>query len=69
MFTMAAIGDPWREATVSADGLNKANTTTEPIYESDGFHCSDLIARGGTADATVLAVQMAGLAYMKAWLT
>ena len=24
-------------------GLNKANTTTKPIYEGDGFHCSDLL--------------------------
>ena len=61
-------GDPWREATVSADGLNKANTTTQPIYESDGFHCSDLSIENGVVDETVHAVQMAALEYMKTWL-
>ena len=35
--------DPWLEATVSADGLNATNTTMQPVYESDGFHCSDLV--------------------------
>jgi len=60
--------DPWRGATVSADGLNKANTTTQPIYESDGFHGSDLSVANGIVDETVYAVQMAGLEYMKMWL-
>lgn len=55
-------------ATVSADGLNKTNTTTQPIYESDGFHCSDLRIENGIVDETVHAVQMAGLEYMKTWL-
>lgn len=61
-------GDPWREATVSADGLHKANTTTQPIYEGDGFHCSDLITKNGVVDETIYTVQMAGLEYMKEWL-
>ena len=66
--TAICTGDPWREATVSADGLNKASTSTQPIYESDGFHCSDLSAKNGVVDETVYAVQMAGLEYMKTWL-
>ena len=61
-------GDPWRGTSVSADGLDKANTSTQPIYESDGFHCSDLNTQNGIVDETVYAVQMAGLEYMKAWL-
>ena len=65
--TVNATGDPWREATVSADGLNKANTTTQPIYMSDGFHTSDLLTDNGV-DETVYAVQMAALKYMKMWL-
>ena len=65
---MYTIGDPWREETVSADGLDKPNTTMQPIYESDGFHCSDLRAANGVADQTVYAVQMAALGYMKTWL-
>ena len=64
----AVTGDPWREATVSEDGLNKANTTTQPIYEGDGFHCSDLLTENGVVDETVHAVQMAGFEYMKMWL-
>ena len=61
-------GDPWREVTVSEDGLDKANTTTQPIYESDGFHCSDLLTKNGVVDETLHAVQMAGLEYMRMWL-
>ena len=60
--------DPRREVTVSADGLNKANTTTNSIYENDGFHISDLRAENCIVDETVYAVQMAGLEYMKTWL-
>lgn len=66
--TKNSIGDPWREATVSADGLNKANRTTQPIYESDGFHGSDMLAANGRVDETVRIVQAAALEYMKMWL-
>lgn len=61
-------GDPWREATVSADGLGKASTATQPIYESDGFHCSDFFAKNGDVDESIRVVQMAALEYMKEWL-
>ena len=60
-------GDPWREATLSADGLNKISTSSQPIAESDGFHCSDLLTENN-ADATVASVQVKGLASMKTWL-
>jgi len=60
--------DPWRGATVSADGLNKANTTMQPIYVSDAFHGSDLLIANGLLDDTVRAVQAAALKYMKEWL-
>ncbi|KAG9309934.1 peptidase S28 [Chiua virens] len=68
LFFANGLRDPWREATVSADGLNKPNTTTQPIYEGDGFHCSDLLTENGVVDATVYEVQQAGLEYMKMWL-
>ena len=61
-------GDPWRGATVSADGLSIASTNTQPIGVSDGFHCSDLITKNGQVDATVLVVQKQGLAAIKGWL-
>ncbi|KAG2040001.1 hypothetical protein BDR03DRAFT_1008364 [Suillus americanus] len=43
-FFANGLRDPWREGT---DGLNKPNTTSMPIYEGDGFHCSDLITENG----------------------
>ncbi|KIK95608.1 hypothetical protein PAXRUDRAFT_140281 [Paxillus rubicundulus Ve08.2h10] len=68
LFFANGLRDPWREATVSADGLYKLNTTTQPIYEGGGFHCSDLIAESGIVDETIRTVQMAGLEYMRTWL-
>ncbi|KAG2114779.1 peptidase S28 [Suillus discolor] len=68
LFFANGLRDPWREATVSADGLYKANTTSMPIYEGDGFHCSDLITENGIVDPTIAVVQAAGLMYMKEWL-
>lgn len=60
--------DPWREATVSADGLNRVSTPWQPIEEGNAFHTSDLLTENGVVDATVAAVQAKGLAYMKEWL-
>ncbi|KAG0694878.1 peptidase S28 [Suillus ampliporus] len=68
LFFANGLRDPWREATVSADGLDKPSTTSTPIYEGDGFHCTDLVIENGIVDATVAAVQIAGLSYMKEWL-
>ncbi|KAG8737421.1 hypothetical protein FRC10_008200 [Ceratobasidium sp. 414] len=60
--------DPWREVTVSSDFHNRRSTDLQPIAVSDGFHCSDLLTRYGTADPTVLAVQKLALAYMTKWI-
>jgi len=69
LFFANGLRDPWREATVSADGLDKDNTkTTQVTYESDGFHCSDLLVENGVVDKTVYAVQTAALESMKKWL-
>jgi hypothetical protein len=68
LFFANGLRDPWRGGTVSADGLNKLNTTSMPIYMSDGFHCSDLITDNGIVDPTIAVVQEAGLRYMKEWL-
>lgn len=62
------IGDPWREATVSADGTHFPSTSWQPIAVGDGFHCSDLLTDNADVDETVLAVQQQGLAAMKEWL-
>jgi hypothetical protein len=53
---------------VATDGSPFKNTTSHPVGLSDGYHCSDLITREGTHDATVLAVQQQGLAAMSRWL-
>ncbi|KAH7916580.1 peptidase S28 [Hygrophoropsis aurantiaca] len=67
-FFATGVRDHWRDATLIADGLHKPNTTSQPIYRGNGFHCSDLDTENGLADPTVLQVQKAGLAYMKTWL-
>jgi hypothetical protein len=38
------IGDPWVEVTHSAAAARIASTATQPIFLTDGFHCSDLLA-------------------------
>ncbi|KAJ3558315.1 hypothetical protein NM688_g1003 [Phlebia brevispora] len=60
--------DPWRDATVSADGITIESTSSQMIGLSDGFHCSDLITANGGADSTILAVQQQGLAALNSWL-
>ncbi|QRV75298.1 Serine carboxypeptidase S28 [Ceratobasidium sp. AG-Ba] len=60
--------DPWREATLNSDFYNRQSTDLQPIAVSDGFHCSDLLTRFGTADPTVLSVQKLALAYMTKWV-
>lgn len=66
--TRAPVGDPWRDATVSADGLFIPSTPQQPIKVGDGFHCTDMGTSSGLADPTVGAVQTAALAAMKGWL-
>ncbi|KAI0072974.1 peptidase S28 [Panus rudis PR-1116 ss-1] len=60
--------DPWREATVSADGHTVPNSPQMPIAVSDGFHCSDLSTSNGVVDATVKKVQDQALATIHNWL-
>lgn len=66
MFTYA--GDPWRDATVSAEGVNVKSTSSQPIGFGDGFHCSDLIVQNAVVDSTIAAVQTQALAFMKTWI-
>ncbi|TCD70021.1 hypothetical protein EIP91_005273 [Steccherinum ochraceum] len=60
--------DPWREATVSADGLHVHSTPQQPIALGDGYHCSDLSTANGNVDSTVKAVQVQALSVIKGWL-
>ncbi|EGO02891.1 hypothetical protein SERLA73DRAFT_176339 [Serpula lacrymans var. lacrymans S7.3] len=70
LFSANGLLDPWRGATMSADGVNKpTNVDLQPVYESNGFHCSDLVTEYGSIDPTIAKVQAAGLSYMKTWLS
>ncbi|KAI0365894.1 peptidase S28 [Pilatotrama ljubarskyi] len=62
------INDPWREATVAADGSTNQGSDMQPHLLSDGFHCSDLLVREGKASAKVQSVQDTAVAYMQKWL-
>ncbi|KIM46447.1 hypothetical protein M413DRAFT_314906 [Hebeloma cylindrosporum] len=67
LFLANGIRDPWKDATVSATGVNVPSTPEQPIGLSDGFHCSDL-GVSSSIDPTVAAVQQKALASMKTWL-
>ena len=69
VLTSCFAGDPWREATVSAEGLQIQSTSSQPIGLSNGFHCTDLGTKAGQVDATIGAVQQQALASMKDWLS
>ncbi|KAI0650408.1 peptidase S28 [Trametes meyenii] len=60
--------DPWREATLAADGTHFQSTPGQPLTISDGFHCSDLITANGNVDSTVKAVQQQALKTIKGWI-
>lgn len=60
------LGDPWREATVAANGASFPKMDLQPHLVSDGFHCSDMLASEGSSKA-VKKVQDAAGGYMKKW--
>ena len=66
--TVDLIGDPWREATVSAESSPYTASAARPVGFSDGFHCSDLSTANANVDPTVAAVQKQALAAIKTWL-
>lgn len=61
-------GDPWLEATVSAQSSPYRANDTRPVGVSDGFHVSDLVTFNAFVDSTVAAVQNQGLAAIGTWL-
>ncbi|EGO28580.1 hypothetical protein SERLADRAFT_354447 [Serpula lacrymans var. lacrymans S7.9] len=70
LFSANGLRDPWLEATISADGVNKpSNVNFQPVYETDAFHCSDLVTVYGYYDVTVRNTQLAGLSSMRTWLS
>lgn len=62
------IGDPWRDATLSADGMHFESTPHQPIALGNGFHCSDMASSNGDVDPSIKAVQVQALASMHEWL-
>ena len=62
------VGDPWREATMSASSQHIKSTSEQVIAISDGFHASDIATYYGDADPTVKAVQVQALQSMARWL-
>ncbi|KAL1743373.1 serine carboxypeptidase S28-domain-containing protein [Schizophyllum fasciatum] len=68
LFFANGVRDPWREATMSASGLDVASTTEQPIMISDGFHSSDLDTSAGVSDDSVNRVQQAALKSIASWL-
>ena len=62
------VGDPWRYATMAADGTTAKSTLQQPVALSDGFHCGDLSTSEGLANPSIKAVQDQALAAIHGWL-
>lgn len=62
------IDDPWREATVAADGVASAGSDVQPRLLGDGFHCSDLLIREGAVSTKIKGVQDQAVQYMAQWI-
>ncbi|KAI0332898.1 peptidase S28 [Cubamyces sp. BRFM 1775] len=61
--------DPWREATVAADGTTNTGTDLQPHLLGEGFHCSDMLIAEGDVNPSVQAVQQKTLQYYAQWLS
>ncbi|KAH9936834.1 peptidase S28 [Epithele typhae] len=60
--------DPWREATVGADGANPSfDSALQPHLMHDMFHCSDLIFSAGNTDK-MREVQKEALEVIVGWM-
>ncbi|KAF8806322.1 hypothetical protein BYT27DRAFT_6649057 [Phlegmacium glaucopus] len=68
LFFANGVRDPWKDATISADGTQFRSTPFQPIALGDGFHCSDLGTASGIANPTIAAVQAQALFWMNKWL-
>ncbi|KAI0751819.1 peptidase S28 [Daedaleopsis nitida] len=59
--------DPWREATVAANGALFSPNEMQPHLITDGFHCSDMMRSEGLLSPHVKAAQDAAVGYMTKW--
>ncbi|KAJ8474948.1 hypothetical protein ONZ51_g6894 [Trametes cubensis] len=60
--------DPWREATVAADGTTNPGSELQPHLLGDGYHTGDTIIAEGLANPSVRAAQQQALQYIGKWL-
>ncbi|KAF9818113.1 hypothetical protein IEO21_02955 [Rhodonia placenta] len=68
LFFGNGLRDPWRDATVSADGRGNRSTPRQPIAVGDGFHCSEMYTANAEVDPTIALVQAEGRKAMHKWL-
>ncbi|EJF57333.1 hypothetical protein DICSQDRAFT_69770 [Dichomitus squalens LYAD-421 SS1] len=61
--------DPWREATVAADGATNIGSDLQPHLLSDGFHCSDLLIQETAASPQTKSVQDIAVSYITQWIS
>ncbi|KAI9056848.1 peptidase S28 [Trametes sanguinea] len=59
--------DPWREATVAADGSTSKGWDLQPHLLEDGFHCNDLLVEE-SANPVTEAAQKQAIGYLRTWL-
>ncbi|KAI0352501.1 peptidase S28 [Trametes cingulata] len=60
--------DPWREATVAAEGVSNTGSDMQPHLLGDGFHCSDMIMADGQVSPAIGAAQQKAIEYLGKWL-
>ncbi|KAI0666133.1 peptidase S28 [Trametes maxima] len=60
--------DPWREATVAANGVSNKGTDMQPHLLADGFHTSDMLVADGQVSARIRQAQEQALQYIEKWL-
>ncbi|KAI0333427.1 peptidase S28 [Cubamyces sp. BRFM 1775] len=68
LFFLNGIRDPWREATVAADGATTPGSDLQPHLLGDGYHCSDMLISEGISSPAVLKVQNTVVDYLGKWL-
>ncbi|OSC97649.1 peptidase S28 [Trametes coccinea BRFM310] len=59
--------DPWREATVAADGSTSKGWDLQPHLLEDGYHCNDLLVEESENPVTKAAQEQA-IGYLRTWL-
>ncbi|TFK25968.1 hypothetical protein FA15DRAFT_638482 [Coprinopsis marcescibilis] len=59
--------DPWRNTGVSARSRTPRSTALQPVYLTNGFHCSDMGVMG-SVDPTVGDAQQKALGHIATWL-